>query len=67
MSQPDATQIVHDIAAETNTPEETVARIYADTLNSYRSDARILDYVPLFTARKVRETLRHHHTPNQRK
>lgn len=58
MPQADDAQIVHTIAAETNTPEETVARIYADTLNSYRADARILDYLPLFVARKVRKTLR---------
>lgn len=51
-------QIVHSIAAETNTPEETVARIYADTLNEYRAEARIQDYVSLFAARKVRAALR---------
>lgn len=57
--QPDPTQIVHAIATETNTPEDTVARIYAATLNDYLADARIRDYVPLFAAKKVRETLRH--------
>ncbi len=58
MSQPELEQIVHAIAAETNTPEETVARLYADLLHDYRADARILDYVPLLVARRVRETLR---------
>ncbi|MCG5076183.1 DUF3562 domain-containing protein [Paraburkholderia tagetis] len=58
MPKVDAETIVHSIAAETNTPEETVARIYADALDTYRADARVLDYVPLFAARKVRATLR---------
>ncbi|MFP6561600.1 DUF3562 domain-containing protein [Paraburkholderia sp. B3] len=58
MPQADATQIVHTIAAETNTPEETVARLYADTLDSYRAEASIQDYLPLFAERKVRAALR---------
>lgn len=58
MPQVDAEQIVHSIAEETHTPEETVARIYADVLAEYRIDARIQDYLPLFAARKVRATLR---------
>jgi len=58
MPQVAAEQIVHSIAEETNTPEETVARIYADAIDNYRAEARILDYVPLFAARKVRATLR---------
>ncbi|WP_322048530.1 DUF3562 domain-containing protein [Paraburkholderia sp. J67] len=58
MPQVDAAQIVHSIAEETQTPEETVARIYADALDQYRADARIHDYLPLFAARKVRATLR---------
>ncbi|TAM02795.1 MAG: DUF3562 domain-containing protein [Paraburkholderia sp.] len=58
MRHADVAQIVHTIAAETNTPEETVARMYADTLDSYRADARIEDYLPLFAERKVRATLR---------
>ncbi|WP_027819960.1 DUF3562 domain-containing protein [Paraburkholderia bannensis] len=62
MPQVDAAQIVHSIAEETHTPEETVARIYADTLDHYRADARIHDYLPLFAARKVRATLRQNGT-----
>ncbi|SDE05704.1 DUF3562 domain-containing protein [Paraburkholderia lycopersici] len=58
MPKTDVDQIVHTIAEETNTPEETVARIYADTLDQYRAEARIQDYLPLFAARKVRATLR---------
>jgi hypothetical protein len=57
MRQTDVAQIVHTIAAETNTPEEIVARLYADTLDTYRADASIKDYLPLFTERKVRAAL----------
>jgi len=60
MPKQDIKEIVHAIAEETNTPEETVARIYTDTVNDYRAEARILDYVPLFAAKKVRATLRRH-------
>ncbi|CAM2164702.1 DUF3562 domain-containing protein [Paraburkholderia sacchari] len=62
MLQVDAEKIVHSIAEETNTPEETVARIYADALDTYRADARIHDYLPLFAARKVRATLQQNST-----
>jgi len=58
MRHTDVDQIVQTIAAETNTPAETVARMYADTLDRYRADARIEDYLPLFAERKVRATLR---------
>lgn len=60
MPKQDVDQIVHAIAEETNTPEETVARIYADTVEGYRAQASIFDYVPLFAAKKVRATLRAH-------
>ncbi|PXW17639.1 DUF3562 domain-containing protein [Paraburkholderia caballeronis] len=60
MPKQDVQQIVHAIAEETNTPEETVAQFYAEAVDGYRAGARILDYVPLFAARKVREALRHH-------
>jgi hypothetical protein len=64
MPQADVAQIVHTIAAETNTPEETVARMYADTFDSYRAEASIQDYIPLFAARKVRDTLRESNKPH---
>ncbi|HTH59016.1 MAG TPA: DUF3562 domain-containing protein [Paraburkholderia sp.] len=60
MLKQDVGQIVHAIAEETNTPEETVAHLYADAIYDYRAQARILDYVPLFAAKKVRQTLREH-------
>ncbi|MFT4064617.1 DUF3562 domain-containing protein [Paraburkholderia sp.] len=63
MSQPETNidEVVKSIAEETDTPAETVSRMYADTLADYRHDARVLDYVPLFAAKKVRDQLRHSH------
>jgi hypothetical protein len=61
MSQPEPNidDVVRSIAEETDTPAETVSRMYADTLADYRHEARVLDYVPLFAAKKVRNELRH--------
>ncbi|MEC5404071.1 DUF3562 domain-containing protein [Paraburkholderia sp. MPAMCS5] len=60
MSQPEPNidEVVRSIAEETDTPEETVSRMYAATLADYRSEARVFDYVPLFAAKKVRNQLR---------
>jgi uncharacterized protein DUF3562 len=57
--QPNADEVVKAIAAETNTAPETVSKLYSDTLDQYRADGRILDYMPLLAAKRVRETLRH--------
>ncbi|WGS52012.1 DUF3562 domain-containing protein [Paraburkholderia sp. D15] len=61
MSQPEPNvdEVVRSIAEETDTPTETVSKMYADTLASYRDEARVFDYVPLFAAKKVRNQLRH--------
>jgi hypothetical protein len=32
--------------------------MYAETLQVFRKDAQILDYLPLLAAKRVRETLR---------
>lgn len=60
MSQPEPNvdELVKSIAEETDTPAEMVSKMYADTLASYRHDARVFDYVPLFAAKKVRNQLR---------
>jgi hypothetical protein len=60
MSQPEPNvdEVVRSIAEETDTPAETVSKMYADTLADYRQDARVFDYVPLFAAKKVRNQLR---------
>lgn len=61
MAQPQTSvdEVVQSIAAETNTPSETVSQLYADTLARFQTDARVFDYVPLLAAKKVRDTLRH--------
>ena len=60
MSQPEPNvdELVKSIAEETDTPTETVSKLYADILADYRHDARVFDYVPLFAAKKVRNQLR---------
>ncbi|MBB5422892.1 DUF3562 domain-containing protein [Paraburkholderia sp. CNPSo 3155] len=63
MSQPEPNvdEVVRSIAEETDTPTETVSRMYADTLAEFRNEARVFDYVPLFAAKKVRNELRQKH------
>ncbi|ASW02027.1 DUF3562 domain-containing protein [Paraburkholderia aromaticivorans] len=60
MSQPEPNvdELVKSIAEETDTPTETVSKLYADIVAVYRQDARVFDYVPLFAAKKVRDQLR---------
>ena len=58
MKTEDSQKIVHEIAESTDSPEEVVSQMYSDAVQAYQQDARILDYVPLFAARRVRETLR---------
>jgi len=61
MAQPQTNvdDVVRAIAAETNTPAETVSQLYADTLAHFKTGARVFDYMPLLVAKRVRETLRH--------
>ena len=63
MSQPEQNvdEVVRSIAEETNTPAETVSRMYAETLGEFRQDARVFDTRQLFAAKKVRDELRHKH------
>ncbi|MBP0590566.1 DUF3562 domain-containing protein [Paraburkholderia sp. LEh10] len=58
MKTADSERIVHEIAASTDSPEEVVSQMYTDAVEDYQREARILDYVPLFAAKRVRETLR---------
>ena len=58
MKTEDSQKIVHEIAESTDSPEEDVSQMYTDAVQAYQRDARILDYVPLFAAKRVRETLR---------
>jgi hypothetical protein len=54
----DTTTIVQELATSTNQPEQLVSRMYAEALADFRQDARIMDYVPLMAARRVRESLK---------
>ena len=58
MKMEDSEKIVHEIAESTDNAEDLVSRLYADAVEDYKRDARFMDYVPLFGARRVRETLR---------
>ncbi|MGF6968707.1 hypothetical protein OKW43_005735 [Paraburkholderia sp. WC7.3g] len=54
----DPQKIVHDIAESTHNDEELVSKMYADAVADYQREARILDYIPLFAAKRVREGLK---------
>ena len=58
MKRDDVVTIVRDIALSTNQPEKLVAQMYTEALAEVSSGARIADYVPLFAARRVRESLK---------
>jgi hypothetical protein len=62
MKKDDTATIVHEIALATNQPEKLVAHMYAVALTEYRQGARIVDYVSLFAARRVRECLKNQST-----
>jgi hypothetical protein len=51
--------IVKAIASDTNVPEDTVLRMYEETWAEYSDGARIVDYLPMLVARRVRDNLRH--------
>ncbi|WP_207004665.1 DUF3562 domain-containing protein [Trinickia mobilis] len=58
MAQLNFDDVVKAIASETNTPTETVSKLYAQTWAEYSDGARILDYLTLLVAKRVRENLR---------
>jgi len=58
MAQLNFDDVVKAIASETNTPTETVSKLYAETWAEYSDGARILDYLTLLVAKRVRENLR---------
>ena len=58
MAQPNVEDVVKAIAADTNTPAETVSKMYADTWAEYSDGARIMDYLTVLVAKRVRENLR---------
>lgn len=58
MRQLDAEDIVKDIAAETSAPVNLVSKMYAETWAAYSDGARVMDYLTVLVARRVREDLR---------
>ncbi|MBB5413361.1 MULTISPECIES: DUF3562 domain-containing protein [unclassified Paraburkholderia] len=50
--------VIRQIAAATDTPEETVSQMYAQTWIEYSEGARITDYLTVLVARRVRDDLR---------
>ncbi|MGF6852223.1 DUF3562 domain-containing protein [Paraburkholderia sp. CI3] len=50
--------VIRQIAAATDTPEETVSQMYAQTWIEYSEGARITDYLTVQVARRVRDDLR---------
>lgn len=58
MAEPNFEDVVKAIATDTNTPTETVSKMYADTWAEYSDGARILDYLTVLVTKRVRENLR---------
>ncbi|QCP54690.1 DUF3562 domain-containing protein [Trinickia violacea] len=58
MSRSVAEELVKTIAAETNAPIETVSKMYEETWAEFSDGARIMDYLAVLVARRVRENLR---------
>ncbi len=61
MAQPNVEDVIKAIASDTNTPTETVSKLYNDTWAEYSAGARIMDYMAFLVAKRVREHLRHRH------
>lgn len=58
MRPPNADDLVKSIAADTHTPPEIVERMYEQTWAEYSDGARILEYLTVLVAKRVRENLR---------
>jgi hypothetical protein len=58
MNTADFQNVLREIAASADLPESIVLAMYTDAVEEYRRDAHILDYVSLFAARRVRESLK---------
>jgi len=54
----DTSEIVQQIAAETNTSTDIVRKLYAGSLVEFGEGAIVHDFVPLFAAKRVRTALR---------
>ena len=60
--EPEHLSAIQALADETHRPLEDVNRIYAETFERLNSDARIKDYLILFTSKTVRDALHHTRT-----
>ncbi|MGF6294537.1 DUF3562 domain-containing protein [Paraburkholderia youngii] len=50
-------EIVKMIAADTDTPAETVSRMFVETWAEYSEGAKIMDYLSVLVARRVPDNL----------
>jgi hypothetical protein len=57
--EPEHLKAIEALAEEIDCPVEEVNNIYASALESFRSSARIKDYLIVLTSKKVRDVLRH--------
>jgi hypothetical protein len=51
-------EIVGEIARATQQPENIVLEAYTQATSTLKRDARIMDFVPLFAAKRVKESLK---------
>jgi hypothetical protein len=58
MALPHIEGVAKAIASDTMAPFETVEKMCEETWAHYSQGARIMDYLPVLVARRVRESLR---------
>lgn len=58
MKKPELSEIVREIALATNHPEDFVSDMYVGVTANMKHDARIVDFIPLLAAKRVRENLK---------
>lgn len=58
MRQPNADELMKSIAADTHTPPDIVEKMYEQIWAEYSDGARIVDYLTVLVAKRVREKLR---------
>ena len=51
-------EIIAQIAAETQTPHEQVEKDYVDSVNDLSDGARVRDYISLFATKRVKNRIR---------
>jgi hypothetical protein len=57
MSQSNIDSDIEVIASDTNTPPETVSKMYKDTWTRFSEGALITDYMEILVAKRVRANL----------